>query len=114
MDCLFIPILFGCNTTVKPEGDQQAARVCPNCHNASVIRAKTKDWFQICFVPVIPMSSQHIWLCHICQWKMKQQQGGWEPQVPNAGPNYPPPGWVPPSGQYAQAGGYAGQPQPYR
>ncbi|GLB35110.1 hypothetical protein LshimejAT787_0206750 [Lyophyllum shimeji] len=30
-----VPIVFGCPTTLKPEGEQQYPRICPRCHNAS-------------------------------------------------------------------------------
>lgn len=85
----------GCNEKVKPEGDQ-TPRVCPRCHNgesliamlifflswylfshvlAAVIRANSRTWFEVCWVPLIPMSKKHIWVCTICQWNIPQQQG---------------------------------------
>ncbi|KIM87569.1 hypothetical protein PILCRDRAFT_815127 [Piloderma croceum F 1598] len=80
MDFFFcIPIMFGCTTKIKPDGDQPA-RVCPRCHNASVISANSRNWFELCFVPLVPMSSKHIWMCSICQWNVPLQQG-WEPPV---------------------------------
>ncbi|KAK7693328.1 hypothetical protein QCA50_002896 [Cerrena zonata] len=85
MDFFFcLPILFGCSEKVKPEGDQ-TPRVCPRCHNAAVIRANSRTWFEICWVPLVPMKKKHIWACTICQWNIPQQQG-WEPQVPTYGP----------------------------
>ncbi|KAJ3509084.1 hypothetical protein NMY22_g16415 [Coprinellus aureogranulatus] len=103
MDFFFcLPVLFGCKTTVKPEGDQ-TPRLCPRCNNAAVISAKTRDWFEICFVPLIPMSSKHIWTCTICQWSVHNQPGAWEPALPGHGgpapagyyPPMPPPGFQP-------------------
>ncbi|KAF5324770.1 hypothetical protein D9611_004553 [Ephemerocybe angulata] len=113
MDFFFcLPILFGCKTTVKPDGDQ-IPRVCPRCNNAAVISAKSRDWFEICFVPLIPMSSKHIWTCSICQWSMRVEAGGWEPTpVGQAGP--PPAGYYPPNWQqahYPPANQYQYQPQ---
>ncbi|EIM90200.1 uncharacterized protein STEHIDRAFT_145330 [Stereum hirsutum FP-91666 SS1] len=87
MDFIFcLPILFGCPTKIKPDGDQ-TPRVCPRCHNVSVIRAKSRTWFELCFIPLIPMTSKHIWVCSICQWSVPLQQG-WEPQLPGGGGYY--------------------------
>ncbi|KAI0646936.1 hypothetical protein C8Q79DRAFT_957061 [Trametes meyenii] len=79
----FLPLVFGCPTRLKPEGDQ-TPRVCPKCHNASTIRVKSRLWFELCFVPLIPMKSEHLWLCTICQWSVPLQQG-WEPALPGYG-----------------------------
>ncbi|KAI0781056.1 hypothetical protein BD413DRAFT_600507 [Trametes elegans] len=68
---------------MKPEGDQ-TPRICPKCHNASTIRVKSRLWFELCFVPLIPMSSEHLWLCTICHWSVPLQQG-WEPALPGYG-----------------------------
>jgi len=38
-------------------------------------------WFELCFVPLIPMKSKRIWMCSICQWNVPVQQG-WEPATP--------------------------------
>ncbi|PFH50064.1 hypothetical protein AMATHDRAFT_177741 [Amanita thiersii Skay4041] len=65
----FLPIFFGCQTKLKPQGDQQVPRVCPNCHNGSIIAAKKTTWFELFFIPVVPISSKHVWFCHICQWR---------------------------------------------
>ncbi|KAL5533197.1 hypothetical protein ACEPAF_4973 [Sanghuangporus sanghuang] len=104
-DCDFficIPILFGCPTKIKPDGDQ-SPRICPRCNNASVFRAKSRTWFELCFIPLIPMTSKHIWCCSICQWQVPLQQG-WEPMVPQSGFA---PGW---QGQPQQQGRYGGPP----
>ncbi|EMD38492.1 hypothetical protein CERSUDRAFT_82757 [Gelatoporia subvermispora B] len=85
MDFLFcIPIVFGCPTKIKPEGDQ-SPRICPRCHNASVCSAKSRTWFELCWVPLVPMRSKHIWICSICQWSLPKQVGqqqNWEPAMP--------------------------------
>lgn len=86
----------GCTTTISPDGDQQP-RICPRCHNggvyfhyicprftatsdllsrsAAVVSAKSRNWFEVCFVPLIPMNSKHVWMCSICQWSVPLQQG---------------------------------------
>ncbi|KAF7778851.1 hypothetical protein Agabi119p4_3196 [Agaricus bisporus var. burnettii] len=63
-----IPILFGCQTKLKPEADQ-IPRVCPRCHNASVLPAKKTTWFEFFFIPVVPLSRKHILMCTICGWQ---------------------------------------------
>ncbi|OBZ75950.1 hypothetical protein A0H81_04440 [Grifola frondosa] len=84
MDFFFcLPIFFGCPTKIKAEGDQ-TPRVCPRCNNASVHSAKSRLWFELCFVPLIPMSAKHIWVCTICQWSVPIQPG-WEPALPSYG-----------------------------
>ncbi|KAF8969905.1 hypothetical protein BDZ97DRAFT_1653103, partial [Flammula alnicola] len=64
----------GCSTKISPEGDQ-IPRICPRCHNAAVVSAKSREFFEFCFVPLIPMSNKHIWLCSICQWAVPIQPG---------------------------------------
>ncbi|RPD66015.1 hypothetical protein L226DRAFT_530150 [Lentinus tigrinus ALCF2SS1-7] len=78
-----LPIVFGCPTRMKPEGDQ-TPRICPRCHNASTIRVKSRMWFELCFVPLVPMNKEHLWVCTICQWSVPIQQG-WEPALPGYG-----------------------------
>ncbi|KAF9483838.1 hypothetical protein BDN70DRAFT_798842 [Pholiota conissans] len=70
---LCIPIVFGCPNKIKPEG-QEAPRVCPQCHNLSVIRAKRTMWFELFWLPLIPIHWKHIWICTICQWNQEVQK----------------------------------------
>ncbi|KAF9567599.1 hypothetical protein CPC08DRAFT_703129 [Agrocybe pediades] len=98
MDFFFcIPMIFGCQTKISPDGGQ-VPRICPRCHNAAVTSAKSKEWFEFCFVPLIPMGSSHIWICSICQWSQAIQQGGWEPQPVTSVPVQPG-GYYPPQPQ---------------
>ncbi|GHJ88116.1 hypothetical protein NliqN6_4518 [Naganishia liquefaciens] len=97
MDFFCIPIACGCPTKIKQD-EAGPARVCPNCHNASVISAKSRTWFEFCFVPLFPFSSDRVWKCGICQWEVERNKG-FEPQV--AGQGYIHPGQ---SGQYQQPG----------
>ncbi|TDL27283.1 hypothetical protein BD410DRAFT_713944, partial [Rickenella mellea] len=64
----------GCPTKITPEGDN-TPRLCPRCNNASVFSAKSRTWFELCWVPLVPMKSSHVWVCGICQWNVPQQQG---------------------------------------
>ncbi|KAJ8592796.1 hypothetical protein M405DRAFT_732517, partial [Rhizopogon salebrosus TDB-379] len=82
-----IPFAVGCPTKVKPEGSQEA-RICPRCHNAAMFSAKSRTWFEFCFVPLIPMNSKHIWMCGICQVQVNMQPG-WEPQLAQPGYQHP-------------------------
>ncbi|KAJ8699517.1 hypothetical protein PTI98_002626 [Pleurotus ostreatus] len=85
-----LPILFGCQTKIKPDASQPP-RICPRCHNASIVAAKSKLWFEFFFVPIFPMSSDHIWICTICQFRAPLQTGQWEPQVASNFGYFPPP-----------------------
>ncbi|KAG2075967.1 hypothetical protein BDR04DRAFT_1125988 [Suillus decipiens] len=84
---ILIPLTVGCPTKVKPVGND-AARICPRCHNAAMFSAKSRTWFELCFVPLIPMNSKHIWMCGICQLQVNMQPG-WEPQIAQPGYQHP-------------------------
>ncbi|PWN37864.1 uncharacterized protein FA14DRAFT_114134, partial [Meira miltonrushii] len=74
-----IPIIFGCPTKIKQEGGGQA-HVCPRCHNAQVVTGKSRTWFEVCWIPLIPFKAKHIYICGICQWQAPQD-GQYQPQV---------------------------------
>ncbi|KAJ3789903.1 hypothetical protein GGU10DRAFT_18699 [Lentinula aff. detonsa] len=96
----FLPLIFGCPTKVKPDGNEQTAHFCPRCNNASVYSAKSRTWFEFFFVPLIPMKTKHIWMCGICHWTAPLGPGQWEPPI--AYQNHPQS-----SGQgYTSSGGY--------
>ncbi|TFL07701.1 hypothetical protein BDV98DRAFT_558330 [Pterulicium gracile] len=67
---LCIPIFFGFPKKIKPEkGEEAAVRVCPNCHNPSVIAVKSTTWFEFFFLPLFPVNkSKHLYLCQTCRW----------------------------------------------
>ncbi|KAJ7273214.1 hypothetical protein C8J57DRAFT_1179002 [Mycena rebaudengoi] len=79
-----LPIIFGCSDKVKSEGDP-TNRICPNCQHASVLSAKSTSWFELFWVPLIPFSSEHIWLCQICHWKAPNKPGLFEPALAGGG-----------------------------
>ncbi|EGN96071.1 hypothetical protein SERLA73DRAFT_185591 [Serpula lacrymans var. lacrymans S7.3] len=88
MDFFFcLPIMIGCPTKIKPDGDQ-SPRICPRCHNGAMFAAKSRTWFEFCFVPLIPMKSRHVWMCGICQLQVAMQPG-WEPPVAHPGYQHP-------------------------
>ncbi|KAG8977270.1 hypothetical protein FRB90_008863, partial [Tulasnella sp. 427] len=72
---------IGCPTSYEQEGDQ-VARICPRCHNASVVATKSKTKLEICCVPLFPISSKRVWMCGICQWEVPMGDG-YEPPYPN-------------------------------
>jgi len=43
--------------------------------SVAVLSAKKKTYFELFCVPVFPMSSKHVWVCGICQWRVPLQQG---------------------------------------
>ncbi|KAH8824836.1 hypothetical protein DL96DRAFT_1611018 [Flagelloscypha sp. PMI_526] len=112
MDFFFLPFIFGCKDTISPEGEQQP-RFCPRCNNASVGRAKKRQWLELCFVPVVPMSTKHVWFCSICQWRVPSNQQ-WEPTIANtAFYGGPSPGYgPPPNAPFPPPQGWHGAPNP--
>jgi hypothetical protein len=56
------------------------SHVCPRCHNAQVVTGKSRTWFEICWIPLIPFKSKHIYICGICQWQAPQD-GQYQPPV---------------------------------
>ncbi|KAF7311549.1 Cytochrome c heme-binding site [Mycena kentingensis (nom. inval.)] len=86
-----IPILCGCESNIQPNGEVQTARICPNCHNASVFSGKNSEWFTFFFVPLFPLSSKHVWLCGTCRWMAPHAPGHFEPAIAFGG-GFPPQG----------------------
>ncbi|KAF7293811.1 hypothetical protein HMN09_01176900 [Mycena chlorophos] len=82
-----IPIIFGCTDKLKvePTDDGAPHRICPNCHNASVRPVKSTTWFELFWLPLIPFSSKHIWLCGTCNWRAQHANGQYEPPIAGAG-----------------------------
>ncbi|KAJ7582618.1 hypothetical protein C8J56DRAFT_955275 [Mycena floridula] len=79
---MFFCIPLGCHTSIKPDSNQEGrARLCPRCHNAAVFSAKRTEWFELFFIPIIPISSKHVWLCSICQFSAVLAPGQWEPPI---------------------------------
>jgi len=66
-----IPLCFvwGCPTKISTDNSDTTPRICPRCHNPSVRAASSRQWFEFCFVPLIPCMSQDIWFCSICRWE---------------------------------------------
>lgn len=69
-----IPILVGCQVKIRPKGETVVGR-CPRCRNMSVIPAKKTTWFEFCWVPLIPVYRERLWVCHICPWQTKRLKG---------------------------------------
>ncbi|SGZ26038.1 BQ5605_C024g09821 [Microbotryum silenes-dioicae] len=92
-----ICLQIGCSNRLSQEGDGQS-RVCPRCHNAAVVQVKSTKCLEICCVPLVPLGSDHLWHCSICQWQIDQSAPP---------PPLPQQGWAPPQQQQ----GYAPQEQ---
>ncbi|KDN51397.1 hypothetical protein K437DRAFT_254803 [Tilletiaria anomala UBC 951] len=80
--CFFIPIIFGCPAKIKQTDTQP--HICPKCHNAQVVRAKSRTWLEVCWIPLIPMKSREIFICGICQWQT-DAHGQYQPAPAGAG-----------------------------
>ena len=44
--------MFGCPNKIKQEGDG-TPYVCPRCNNAQVVEAKSRMWFELCWIPLV-------------------------------------------------------------
>ncbi|KAI5983817.1 hypothetical protein EDD15DRAFT_2390698 [Pisolithus albus] len=77
-----IPLVFGCPNKIKPMSGDQSPRICPR---SSMFAAKSRTWFEFCFVPLIPLRSKDVWMCGICQLQTIMQPG-WAPPI--AGPGH--------------------------
>ncbi|GAA5913215.1 uncharacterized protein JCM6883_005287 [Sporobolomyces salmoneus] len=82
--------------------------VCPNCRNASVKAYKRKKWFELYWIPLVPLGSKHVFVCPVCRWQHLNDESIKLQQV-GAAPSHAGQGTV-------QAGrgydvGYANQPQ---
>ena len=51
-----LPIIFGCPTKTSQEGDGKPY-VCPRCHNAQVVEAKQRTWFELCWIPLVSVDA---------------------------------------------------------
>lgn len=111
---------------VKQDGD--AGRMCPRCNNrklhtgavlrspssstAAVMSASSRTWFEFFWIPLIPFSKSHIWVCTICRKckfgvsRAQTEDAEWEMKVGDGHDPQPPQGWNQrPQGQGMQAGG---------
>ncbi|KZO99470.1 hypothetical protein CALVIDRAFT_534464 [Calocera viscosa TUFC12733] len=123
--CDFIPLCFvwGCPTKIEPD-NSGPTMLCPRCHNASVHGAKSRMWFEFCFVPIIPCQSEQIYYCPICSWDAPQAGNPPPPLAqpgfngPGQGQQYTQPGYQPAPnasqgwGGQGAYGSYGGQPYP--
>ncbi|ORY29359.1 hypothetical protein BCR39DRAFT_532500 [Naematelia encephala] len=79
---LCIPLIFGFPTKIHQDAPEPG-RACPHCHNASVVGASSRTWFEFFWIPLIPFPKHRIWKCGICQWEMRMGDGP-DPQAPGA------------------------------
>lgn len=68
--------VVGCGEDFEQTNDG-VARICPRCHNASIVGGKKKTYLEFCFIPLsfLPISKKQIWICHICQWFVDADRG---------------------------------------
>jgi len=71
---LCIPIIGGCHEKLSIADPDP--HLCPRCNNPSLNNGSARRWFEICFVPLIPMKKKHIVICHICNWRVQKPQDG--------------------------------------
>ncbi|ORY88642.1 hypothetical protein BCR35DRAFT_301425 [Leucosporidium creatinivorum] len=64
---LCIPIVYGCPAKLTQEGHD--TRVCPRCHNPRVEKFKRKKRFDLCYIPLIPLGTKHLYFCTVCRWE---------------------------------------------
>ncbi|WVQ77000.1 hypothetical protein IAR50_006679 [Cryptococcus sp. DSM 104548] len=87
---LCIPLVCGFPNKFKQDAPEPSGRMCPRCHNASVVGGATRTWFEFFWIPLIPFVKHEVWLCSICRWEMRKGDG-YDPQPPNGYNGRPPP-----------------------
>ncbi|PWN30968.1 hypothetical protein BDZ90DRAFT_29934 [Jaminaea rosea] len=71
--CFFIPVIFGCPNKIKQD-DDHTPYLCPKCHNPQLVKARSRTWFELCWIPLIPMKKHAIYICGICQFRADQDK----------------------------------------
>ncbi|GAA5932525.1 hypothetical protein JCM1841_000238 [Sporobolomyces salmonicolor] len=110
---LCIPLVFGVNGSLKQEREELC--VCPRCKNAAVQPYRRRKWFEVFWIPLIPLGSKHVWFvsrvsqnpvrdgvltftsieqCPVCQWS-GPIEGGFQPQHVGGGPGGAAPDTIP-------------------
>jgi hypothetical protein len=94
----------------------QIAYICPSCQHYSWHSVgRTRRWFTLFFVPVIPFTKSSVSRCNLCGFMQRvpnpQAEQWFRAQQPPAGviPQLQP-GYVPPPGQRALPPGYPQHP----
>ncbi|KAH6918738.1 hypothetical protein BKA70DRAFT_1248122 [Coprinopsis sp. MPI-PUGE-AT-0042] len=72
-----IPIIFGLRDSLKPD-TSQPSHVCARCRNNSVFYTRHRKWFELFWVPLVPVYWKHIYACNVCGWRSPTppQSGG--------------------------------------
>jgi len=86
---LCIPIIGGCHEKLNITDPDP--HLCPRCNNPSLNNGSARRWFEVCFVPLIPMKKKHIVICHICNWRVQKPQDGQQGPPNGQFQNLPPP-----------------------
>ncbi|CCF59528.1 hypothetical protein KAFR_0H01180 [Kazachstania africana CBS 2517] len=68
---MFIPIICGVKNWDSPYNTdpRYTGLYCPNCHNLSVEPVKRREFFQIWFIPIVPIYWGKQIRCSICNWR---------------------------------------------
>ncbi|GAA6063325.1 hypothetical protein JCM10212_005493 [Sporobolomyces blumeae] len=103
---LCIPIICGPNSSLKQENDDLC--YCPRCGNASVRGFKRRKWFELYWIPLVPLGTKHLWLCPVCQWNCPTD-GSFQPQPVNSTGHAPPPTHAGHAAGQASATAHAGR-----
>lgn len=90
---LFIPLICGTRefNSAYDNNPQHVGLYCPHCHNYSVAPVKSKEFFTVYYVPLVPVHWGKQLRCSICSWKQSfaspaelenyvQSHGGGNPQ----------------------------------
>jgi hypothetical protein len=60
-------ILFGWGHGTNKNYGATLAITCPNCKNETWLQlSRSRKWFTLFFIPVIPYSTKHLLLCEVC------------------------------------------------
>ncbi|KAK9383080.1 uncharacterized protein V2V93DRAFT_364200 [Kockiozyma suomiensis] len=68
-----IPFIFVCggtNFNGPLKGYEDMRVYCPRCHNNSVMPTKKREFFTLCFVPIVPTNWGCTLQCTICPWNV--------------------------------------------
>ncbi|GAA5950494.1 hypothetical protein JCM3765_004566 [Sporobolomyces pararoseus] len=61
---LCIPIICGPQSRSGEE-----SYYCPRCGNGSAKAYKRKKWFELYWIPIVPLGSKHVYVCPVCRWE---------------------------------------------
>ncbi|KZT11958.1 uncharacterized protein LAESUDRAFT_160268 [Laetiporus sulphureus 93-53] len=63
--------LGGCPTKVTIDENLSSQRTCPACGDVAVSSGTSQDWLQCCFLRIIPLHTERVWVCETCDWRAR-------------------------------------------